>query len=366
MPGIVMSGSAKPIVDVDGKAVIYFGGTNYLGMSYNENVILAAQEGLIRWGISSAGSRETTGSAAVHLQLEEKLAGFLQREFVLTCCSGYIMNLVLLQGLKEKFDTCLLDEAAHCSVRDAVAGASMRLATFKHGDLEGLESSLSRINAQGNRALICTDGVLASGEISPIGEYQKLAAEWDSAVLVDDAHGIGVLGDHGRGAVEFLGLIPERIYQTGTLSKAFGCFGGFAAADEPITEQIRTNSTAFIGSTPLPPAIAAAALVSIDIVSSDTTIRKNLARNIRLMKSGLCSLGVEIADALTPIAMFVPGSREVNMKIHRRLLDANVLIPYNFYPGGPEEGFFRMVVTAKHSPEQIKHAIEILGNLIID
>jgi 8-amino-7-oxononanoate synthase len=364
MPGIVLSGSPKTFVEVEGRPVIYFGGTNYFGMSYNDNVILAAQEGLIKWGISSAGSRETTGGAQAHDLLDARLAEFLRRENIITCCSGYMINLVLLQALSKNYDVCLVDDGSHCSIKDAVAGAGMTGVVFRHADPEDLEAKLKNRRSRGERALICTDGVFASGRLAPLGAYQELAIRYDAAVVMDDAHGIGALGAQGRGTLEHLGVSNDRIYLTGTLSKAFGCFGGFTAGSEPLAGLVRQYSSAYVGSTPLPPAIAAAAIVAIDIVTGDSTLRKNLARNTELMKSGLRSLGLNIVDSPAPIATFVLGSKDHNSDIHRRLLEQNVLIPYNFYPGGPEDGFFRMVVTAKHTPEQIQLALELLGNLI--
>jgi 7-keto-8-aminopelargonate synthetase-like enzyme len=286
MPGIVLSGPAKPVIDLNGRPVIYFGGTNYLGMSYNENVILAAQEGLIKWGISSAGSRETTGGASVHDLLEEKICEFLQRESAVTCCSGYMVNLVLLQALRNEYDACLVDDGAHCSVKDAVAGSRMRSETFACGDAAELESKLRDLRSKKEKALICSDGVLASGELAPVDEYQALAHKYETAVIMDDAHGIGVLGEHGRGTLEYLGLDGHRVYQTGTLSKAYGCFGGFAAGDGPLTELVRINSAAYVGATPLPPAIAAAAIVSLETANggrrTETTRAKRALRETSL------------------------------------------------------------------------------------
>ncbi len=363
MSSIVLGSAAKTVVNLDGKAATYFGGTNYFGMSYNQEVILAAQEGLIKWGMNSAGSRQTTGSAAAHLELEQKLAEALQRPNVVTCCSGYMINLILLQALQGMFDICLLDEGAHCSVRDAVNGSAMPMATFRSCDVDDLGSKLQEHHSLGQKALICTDGVFASGALAPICAYQELARKWEAAILMDDAHGVGVLGKHGRGTLEHLGLPPDCVYQTGTLSKAFGCFGGFVAGDKPLTELVREHSDAYIGSTPLPPAIACAAMVSIDIVSSDTTLRASLRRNTELLKSGLRSLGIEFEDGPTPISVFVLGDKEYNLKIHKELLDSDQLVPYNFYPGGPEHGFFRMVVTAMHTQEQISRVIKTLGRL---
>lgn len=364
MSGVVLHGAPKTVVELEGSPVIYFGGTNYFGLSYEDEVILAAQEGLIKWGISSAGSRETTGSAKVHLELENRLCEFLERDNVVTCCSGYMVNLILLQALSGEYDVCLLDQNAHCSVKNAVTGAAMPLATFENDNIKDLESRLKQCQTEGKKALICTDGVYASGALAPLGSYQELAAKWNAAIVVDDAHGVGVLGKKGKGTLEQLGLPSDYVFQTGTLSKAFGCFGGFGAGDEPLSQLVSTRSEAYVGSTPLPAAIASAAIASIDIVSNNSDLRKSLNRNTKLLKSGLSSLGISIEDSPAPIAMFVLGTRDYNRKIHRKLLEKKILVPYNFYPGGPKDGFFRMVVTARHSPDQIRRVLETLGNLL--
>jgi 8-amino-7-oxononanoate synthase len=364
MSEIVLSSAAKPAVELQGRSVIYFGGTNYLGMSFQRDVILAAQEGLIKWGLSSAGSRETTGSAAPHLELEERLERFLGRENVISYCSGYSVNLVLLQALRQEYQVCLVDDGAHCSVKDAVAGAAMQAVFFRHRDPDDLEAKLREHCSGRARPLVCTDGVFAAGTLAPLAEYRRLAGDYGGAVVMDDAHGVGVLGRTGKGTLEHLGVESSGVYQTGTLSKAFGCFGGYAAGDEPIARLIRRRSPAYIGATPLPPAIARAAITSIDFVDGNEELRSALRANIGRLKAGLKSLGVEFEDGPTPIMVFVPGDRKYNERIHRQLLDRDILIPYNFYPGGPEEGFFRMVATAAHTPQQIDKALDALGELM--
>ena len=364
MSHIVLESAAKSTVEVDGRSVLYFGGTNYLGMSYNSEVILATQEGLIRWGLSSAGSRETTGSAAPHFELEKALAGFLEREEAVSYCSGYSVNLVLLQALRGSYDICLVDSGAHCSVRDAVAGSEMEAVTFKHGDASDLGAKLREHCASGKKPMVCTDGVFSSGAVAPIGDYKDAAMKYGGAVMMDDAHGIGVLGEGGKGTLEHLGVAAEGVYQTGTLSKAFGCFGGFAAGEVPMSRLIRESSPAYIGATPLPPALAGAAIVSIDIVRRTPQLRQTLRRNANRLKAGLRTIGIEFEDGPTPIAVFMPGDRRYNERIHRRLLERDILIPYNFYPGGPADGFFRMVVTAGHTVKQIDRALEGLMDLV--
>ena len=363
MPGLILTGASKSVVDIDGRPVVYFGGTNYLGLSYHQDVIMAAQEGLIRWGLSSSGSRETTGGASVHDQLEQRLAEFLGRSNAVTCCSGYLMNLILLQALKESYSVCLLADSAHCSLTDAAAGSGMPTHTFRCGDPEDLAEKLQR-HCTRKGALICCDGVLSSGELAPLDAYHEQAVKWNSALVVDDAHGFGVLGKRGRGTLEHYGIDGKHSYQTGTLSKAFGCFGGYAAGEGSLARLVRHCSDAYVGSSPTPPAIAAASIAAIDIVQGDTSLRTNLAKNIEVMKSGLRSIGIECNTSPSPVAAFVIGSRSRNEQVHAALLKENYLIPYNFYPGGPKTGRFRMAVTAKHTSEQIKRVLELLGNLI--
>ena len=363
MPGLILRGASKPVVDLDGRQVVYFGGTNYLGLSYHQDVIMAAQEGLIKWGLSSSGSRETTGGAIVHDELERRLADFLGRREVVTCCSGYLMNLILLQGLKSSYDACLLDESAHCSLFDAAAGSGIPHATYRTGDIEELSFKLKRHSA-GKGSLVCCDGVLSSGELTPLDLYYEEALKWNSALVVDDAHGFGVLGKCGRGTLEHFGIDGVHAYQTGTLSKAFGCFGGYAAGGGGFARLVRRDSPAFAGATPIPPAIAAASMAAIGIVEGDPSLRTNLARNIEAIKSGLRTIGIECNDSPSPVATFVIGSRQRNEEIHAALLKENFLIPYNFYPGGPKTGRFRMAVTARHTSEQIRRVLEVLGSLI--
>jgi 7-keto-8-aminopelargonate synthetase-like enzyme len=364
MPKYVLNSAAKPVIDIDSTSLIYFGGTNYLGLGFNTDIVFAAQEGIIRWGITSAGSRQITGGAVVHDLLEQCLADFLGCEKTCTIGSGYLSDLMVLQGVREEFDVALVDEKVHVSVTDAVHAVRMPLHTFKHRDPNALEKKLKKLTESGKRVLICADAVFPFGLISPLGEYQKLARQYGTMLMTNDSHGFGILGENGRGSVEYHGLGFDAVILNGSLSKAVGCYGGYTATTDERMQSIYKNSNAYIGSAPLPPAIAHASFAALEAIRKGTDLRKQLKQNVTAMKDGLRKIGVKTEDSPIPVVTFVIGDEERNMAIHNELYKKQILIPYIYYPGSPEGGCFRMAVTAQHSESQIRNAIDSLGEII--
>jgi 7-keto-8-aminopelargonate synthetase-like enzyme len=361
MPQYILNSAAKTVIDIDGTSYLFFGGTNYLGLGYHPDIIMAAQEGLIRWGLNTAGSRPTTAGVRIHLKLEDKIREFLNCEDVITSCGGYLSDLQVVQAIADDFDICVMDENTHVSVKDAVASKAMIVRHFKHREPNSLEDELKKLSKAGKSCLVCTDTVFpTSGLLAPLNKYDELASRYGATILTNDAHGLGVLGENGKGTLNYFGLGFDNIILNGSMSKALGCFGGFSAGNKPLEENIRTRSNVFIGATPLPPAIAEAAIVAIDIITRNGNIQAKLQENIKIMRGGLKKIGVEFEDSPMPRVCFSFGDRERNMQIHEKLIAEQILIPYNYYPGGPKDGCFRMIVTARHSDKQITHALEVL------
>lgn len=365
MPEYILNSSAKTVVDFQGSSYLFFGGTNYLGLGYHHDIVMALQEGLIRWGVNTAGSRPTTAGAKIHFDLEKKLSEFLGCESVITTCSGYLTDLLMVQSIAEDFDICVMDERTHVSVRDAVNSNSLKVEFFKHRDSNDLEKQLKKQKKAGKKVLICSDAIFpSSGLLAPLDQYDKLASKHEAMILTNDAHGIGVLGKTGRGSLEHHGIGFDNIFLNGSMSKALGCFGGFSAGQRPLEELIRKRSNVFVGATPLPPAFGVAAITAINIILKDKSLRSKLRENTKLMRNGLKKIGAEFEEAPTPRVAFSFGSRSANLEIHKELMAERILIPYNYYPGGPEDGCFRMIVTARHTDNQISEALQVLEKVI--
>lgn len=363
-PPVVLQSPAGPEVEIDGRRLLFLGGTNYLGLNHDPDVVEALQRGAERWGISSSGSRTTTGTAAPHLELERWIRRFLDVEAAVLTGSAYPGNWILVQALGEEFGGFVIDEHAHSSLRDAALLAAKPHALCRHRDAGHVRELVARFRADGTRPLIMSDAVFpTSGLLAPLDTYHEIALEHDAGLLVDDAHGFGVLGEGGRGTPAHLGVPHGDILSSTTFSKAIGCFGGVVTGPRALQEN-RSRSGAYIGASPLPPSIAVAVLRSLEIACEHDERRRRVLENARQLKDGLRALGVELAGSPMPIAQFVVGDLETNRRVSRVLLERGVLVPYIHYPGGPADGFFRLAVTAAHTREQIARALEVLGETL--
>ncbi len=361
LPRIILDSPAGPEVVSDGRRLVFLGGTNYLGLNGHPAVVESLRDGATRWGISSSGSRTTSGTAAPHLELESRLRELLEVDAAFIVSSAYLGNHVLCQALGDGFDVLVADELAHSSLRDAaslLAGRSH--AAYRHRDAGHARAIATAARSEGRRPLLATDAVFpTSGLLAPIDDLLAVARELDGGLLLDDAHGFGVLGERGRGTPEHLGIPHREVLLAATFSKALGCFGGFVSGPTALGDRIGTSG-AWTGATPLPPAMASAALTALDLACADDALRTRLRQNTERLKRGLDELGIEFADSPMPIAQFVLGDRATNERAAAELVVRGVLVPYIHYPGGPEGGYFRMAVTAAHTGEQIDRGLGAL------
>jgi 8-amino-7-oxononanoate synthase len=360
----VLERGTGPVVEVDGQRLIYLGGTNYFGMSSSPDVTATLKEAVERWGLSPGGGRTTSGTALPHLELEARIEELLGAAAAVLAASGYVAGSILVQAFSERYDVCLVDELSHASLRDAARGAGLPSVEFAHRDPDDLQRKARALRAEGRRVLVATDGVFPTdGTLAPLVEYRLAARELEIGLLVDDAHGIGVLGSRGGGLPEHLAIPPSELLYAGSLSKAFGAFGGFAAGTGELRDLVR-RSGAYVGATPLPPALAVAARRAVEIVRGDQELRRRLRENTDLVHAGLASLGIEFPGTPMPIARFVLGDADHGRMLHDELRHRGILIPFNTYPGGPEGGYFRLAVSAAHTPEQIREAIDALRSVL--
>jgi len=337
----------------------YFSGCDYFRLASHPRVVAALQSGVKKYGMNVAASRMTTGNHVLYRELEAELADFFAAEAALLVTSGYASNLVAAQALAGHFSHALIDAAAHSSLSDAARFLDCPVLQFKSCDADALAGTVRRCGP-GSKLLVLTDGMFASdGSAAPLAEYLEVLPK-DALILVDDAHGAGVLGRNGRGAPEHAGVSRRRIIQTVTLSKSFGAYGGAILGTARLRQRILDRSRMFVGGTPLPLPLANAALVGIRILKSDPGFRQRLLRNAAYVKSSLREAGLPLAETPGPIVPLMPRRPSETDRLNRALLAARILRPFIKYPGGPPNGYFRFVISSEHTWPQLDALLSVL------
>jgi 8-amino-7-oxononanoate synthase len=343
-------------VRVRERGFIYFSGCDYFRLARHPKLAAAAVAALTQHGLNVAASRRTTGNHKIYAQLEGELAGFFGAETAVLLPDGYFGPMAVAQALAGEFTHAFVDELAHGALLDAARMLGCPLKSFKHRDVGSLKALIARAGAKA-RPLILTDGMFAhDGSTAPLREYLKLLppAGW---ILVDDAHGAGVLGATGRGTLELAGVNRGRIIQCATLSKAFGAYGGVVLGSHDLRERILTRSRVFIGSTPLPPPMAGAALAALKILRVGELRRKRLFQNLAYTRAELRKAGWEIAEMPGPIIRLPVMDELKAAKLRARLLAAGIYPPFLKYSKASAEGIFRFVISSEHSRGQLDHLV---------
>lgn len=345
-----------------GCKLAYFGGCDYFRLSSHPEVLAAMREGLEQFGLNVAASRKTTGNHPLYEKLEAALAAFFCVDAAVLVSNGYLANLVVAQALAGDFTHALIDERAHASLFDAAALLDRPLMAFKHRDAADARR-VARVAGRRARLLLLTDGLFShSGQVAPLGDYLRLLPK-STVLLVDDAHGAGTLGPHGRGTVEWLGVSDERIIQTVTLSKAFGVYGGAVLGSRGLRDRIVSRSRLFIGNTPLPLPLAYAALAALDVVRAEARMRRRLLVNTRYVKAAFDEAGFPTTDGPGPIVPIEPRDARQAQSLRRRLLAHEIHPPLIRYLGGPASGYFRFAISSEHSAEQLDALARCLATL---
>jgi 7-keto-8-aminopelargonate synthetase-like enzyme len=362
-----MNALAEPLRAVDpthvrfhNRTLTYFGGCDYFRLSSHPSVVRALEAGLKRYGLNVAASRKTTGNHVLYGRLEERLADFFGAADAVLISNGYATNLVVAQALAGGFSHVLMDERAHGSLVDAAVFFDCPLIRFKHRDAEAVGRVVERIGRQ-SRPVLLTDGLYShDGTLAPVREYlDRLPG--DSVLVLDDAHGAGVLGRRGRGTAEALGVKSPRMIQTVSLSKAFGVYGGVVVGSRAVCDRVRAGSRLFGGNTPPPLPLASAALAAVALLKRNATRRRRLDLNVAMVKEALRARGVGVPDMRTPIVSVTPGRAAAVRRLSGRLLDRGVYPSYIRYPGGPAEGSFRFAISSEHSQAQLESLVGALA-----
>lgn len=347
-PPIAASGTTR--VEVRGRSLLSLAGCDYLGLSHHPAVLEAARTGLERFGLSTTASRVTTGNTEAHEALERDLCRLLRQPDAVIVPEGYTANLALCQALARRVRHALVDERAHRSLHDAIRASGLQPHIYAHRNAPDAGRLLDHLGT--DAAAIFTDGVFtADGTLAPIAGLLGLLRE-DDVLVVDDCHGVGVLAG-GRGTCVHLAVEDERIVITTTLAKALGCYGGAVLGPTAVVRDVRQHSTAFICTTPIPPAVALAASAAIRIVEQDVVRHRALARNTAQLRAIVAAHGAGPGDGPTPIVSFAFDDADAMGRLHEGLAADGIMAPLIRYPGGPSPRYFRLTVSADHTPNDL-------------
>ena len=353
----------QPQAHVDGRPMLSFCGNDYLGLANHPEVIAALRDGAERWGVGSGSAHLVNGHSRAHQALEEALAEFTGRPRALLFSTGYMANLGVISALAGRNDTVFEDRLNHASLLDGALLSRARLRRYPHADAQALKRLIDAEPAR----LIVTDGVFSmDGDLAPLPELAAIARDSGAWLMVDDAHGLGVLGHEGRGSPDHFGLGPEDVpILMGTLGKAFGTFGAFVAGSEELIETLIQSARSYIYTTATPPALAEATLASLDITRREHWRRERLAEWIERFRTGATRIGLNLMDSPTPIQPILAGSAEQALAWSAALEAAGLLVTAIRPPTVPEgTARLRITLSAAHTADDIDRLLAALQVLL--
>ncbi|MBU2501371.1 aminotransferase class I/II-fold pyridoxal phosphate-dependent enzyme [bacterium] len=356
----VIESAQENTVRYKGREVIMLGSNNYLGLTNHPRVKEAAREAIAKYGTGCAGSRFLNGTLDIHIELEEKLAALVGKEKALVFSTGFMVNQGVLSSLAGRNEIIVVDRTDHASIIDGARLSFADVRKFKHNDMENLELVLK--NDVGMNKLIIVDGVFSmEGDIARLPEIVELAARYDAVVMVDDAHGVGVLGDHGRGTCNHFGLTDQVHLIMGTFSKSLASVGGFIASDADTIHYIQHVARALMFSASMPPASVASVSAAVDVMLEETWRHEALWRNNDIMRERLDDAGFDTGPSETPIIPAVVGEDMMAFKMCRRLIDEGVFVNPVVSPA-VEQGnaLIRLSLMATHTEDEIHKAMDIM------
>ena len=353
-------------IALGGRRVLYFGGTAYHALQGHSRVTSAVQEAIARYGMgtATAGTRPI-GPSPVTLELERVAAEFFGTEAAIALPSGYLSTAVALDALAEDYDRVFVDETSHYAVFTALCIQQKPMLRFSHCDPEDLERRLTYELEDGERPLIVSDGVFPTfGRVAPVDQYLRLLEPFDGQLLLDDAHGLGVLGENGRGTLEHHGASGPRVHFVGSLAKAIGGHGGLVLGSEEFCARARKNSPVLWGTTGISVPNATAARVGLELLRDAPELRESLLTRGRQLDEGLHSLGLDLVDTPHPISTFTLGSAAEHQRVHEALLEQDILLPRASYVGAGEEGVLRAVLCSQHTEAHVERLVGALAELL--
>ncbi|QUL99023.1 MAG: glycine C-acetyltransferase [Candidatus Fermentithermobacillus carboniphilus] len=345
---------------VDGKRVLNLCSNNYLGFANNPRLKEAAKAAIDRFGVGPGAVRTIAGTQTIHLELEKKLAEFKHAQACIVLQAGFTANLAVIPTITGEGDLIFSDELNHASIIDGCRLSKARVIRYAHNDVEDLRKKIEESKGSARRMLIVTDGVFSmDGDIAPLPEIVEVADEFGAMVMVDDAHGEGVLGDSGRGIVNYFGLEGKVEIEVGTLSKAFGVMGGYVTGPEVLISYLKQRGRPFLFSTGLTPADTAAAIAAVDVLLESDELVKKLWSNARYFQDGLKKAGFDTGKTQTPITPVMLGDEKVASEFSKELFARGIFAQSISYPTVPRgKARIRCMLSAAHEKQDLDFALE--------
>lgn len=353
------------IIEMDGRKLVNFCSNDYLGLANHPDVVAAFCRAARDFGVGSGSAHLVCGHGRAHHQLEDELAAFAGRDRALLFSTGYMANLGVISALGGRGDTIFEDRLNHASLLDAARLSGARLKRFRHRNLAELETALEESESEG--ILIASDGVFSmEGDLAPVKELASLARRLGCWLMIDDAHGVGVLGERGAGLLEQQGISQAEVpILMGTLGKALGTFGAFVAGSEELIEFLIQQARTYVFTTALPPAVAAATRVSLGLAVKEGWRRDRLARLVRHFRAGATTLGLQLMESSTPVQPVLIGDNEVAVKTSEKLREAGFLVTAIRPPTVPVgTARLRITLTATHDENQLNRLLDVLGGIM--
>ena len=349
-----------PVVTMNGRDMVMLGSNNYLGLTSHPKVKEAAVAAVRKYGAGCAGSRFLNGTLDIHIRLEERLAEFMRKPACITFSTGFLANLGVIGTLPGKGDAIYLDRQDHACIYDGArlaVGAEVR--KFKHNDPDDLVRMLNAHQDKAGRLLV-VDGVFSmEGDIAPAPAYADICAEWGMAFMIDDAHGVGVLGEGGRGTAEHFGIEDRTDLVMGTFSKSLAAVGGFVVGEPDVIKYIQHKARALIFTAAPPPASVAAVLAALDVIEAEPERRQQLWDNTRFMMTSFRAIGFDCGESETPVIPIVVGDDYLAFKMAKRLEEEGVFANPVVSPAcAPGRSLIRTSYMATHRREHLTRALE--------
>ena len=350
---------------VDGQRVLNFCSNNYLGLANHPTLVAAAKKALDEMGVGPAAVRTIAGTTSLHLELEKRLAAFKGVEAAITFQSGFAANLATIPALVGKEDVIFSDRLNHASIIDGCRLSGGKIIPYEHCDVASLESVIKENLSQYHRAIIITDGVFSmDGDVAPLDKIYDVAQRYDILLMVDDAHGEGVLGRGGRGIVDHFGLHGKVDVEVGTLSKAFGVVGGVVAGNATIVEWLRQRGRPFLFSSAVTPPDAAACIAAIQLLETSTELVDRLWDNAKYFKAQMKGLGFNTGVSTTPITPVMLGEAPLAQRFSRELFEAGVFATALGFPTVPQgKARIRVMISAAHEKDDLDKGLEAFSQV---
>ena len=352
-------------VIMEGRRRIMLGSNNYLGLTAAPEVVAAAEAALAEYGTGCSGARFLNGTLRLHLELERELAEFVHMDGAVTCSTGFQSNLGIISALVGRGDYVVCDRENHASIYDGCRLSFGKMLRYRHADMDDLEAKLRAVPESAG-CLIVTDGVFSmGGDIAKLPEICELAARYGARVMVDDAHGLGVIGEGGRGTASHFGLEGKVDVIMGTFSKSLASLGGYMAASELVCDYVRHNSRPFIFSASIPPSACAAALAALRLLRERPELPRRLLSLASYARAGLKARGLRIIESETPIIPIYTYEMENTLTSAKRLYDAGVYVNPVLPPAAaPGECLLRVSCMATHTEALLDEAMDIIAEVL--